>query len=139
MQTEKSLLPTLQTPLDLTHFLTAQDPVYNEVLSELKRGQKRSHWIWFIFPQIDGLGQSEMAKRYAIKSTDEAREYLSHPILGKRLMECAEAVKAIQNRSASQIFGYPDEMKFRSSMTLFASVAGEGSIFHELITKHYAG
>ena len=91
------------------------------------------------FPQIDGLGHSSTAKWYAIKSADEAREYLRHPVLGKRLIECAEAVKAIQDRSASQIFGYPDDMKFRSSLTLFASVAGEKSIFHELITKYYAG
>ena len=116
------------TPPDLTRFITAQDPVYNEVLSELKNGQKRSHWMWFIFPQIDGLGHSETAKRYAIKSGDEAREYLSHPVLGKRLLECAETVQALQDRSASQIFGYPDDLKFRSSMTLFASVAGEESI-----------
>lgn len=125
--------------MSLTRFITAQDPVYNDVLSELKRGQKLTHWMWFIFPQIDGLGHSSMAKRYAIKSADEAREYLCHPFLGKRLLECTEAVKAIQDRSASHIFGYPDDLKFRSSMTLFASVAGEGSIFHELITKHYAG
>jgi len=127
------------TSPNLTHFIAAQDPVYNDVLSELKAGQKRTHWMWFIFPQIEGLGQSEIAKRYAIKNTDEARAYLSHPILGKRLIECAEAVKAIQDRSASQIFGYPDDMKFRSSLTLFASVAGEKSIFHDLISKYYAG
>ena len=125
--------------MSLTRFITAQDPVYNDVLSELKSGQKRSHWMWFIFPEIDGLGHSAMAKRYAIKSADEAREYLSHPVLAKRLIECAETVKGIQDRSASQIFGYPDDMKFRSSLTLFASVSGEASIFHDLITKYYTG
>ena len=132
------LIDPMPTP-DLTRFITAQDPVYNDVLSELHKGQKRSHWMWFIFPQIDGLGHSSTAKRYAIKRAYEAREYLSHPIVGKRLLECAEAVKDIHDRSASQIFGYPDDMKFRSSLTLFASVAGEKSIFHGLITKYYAG
>ena len=124
---------------DLNRFIIAQDPVFDDAISELKAGQKRSHWMWFIFPQIHGLGHSETAKRYAIKSTDEARAYLNHPILGTRLLECAEAVKAIQNRSASQIFGCPDDMKFRSSLTLFASVSEEKSIFHELIAKYYAG
>jgi uncharacterized protein (DUF1810 family) len=139
LQTEKSLLPIPQTPPDLTRFITAQDPVYNDVLTELKSGQKQTHWMWFIFPQIDGLGHSSIAKRYAIKNADEAREYLRHPVLGKRLIECTETVKAIQNRSASQIFGYPDDLKFRSSMTLFASVSGEESIFHDLISKYYEG
>ena len=125
--------------MSLTHFITAQDPVYNGVLSELHKGGKRSHWMWFIFPQMDGLCHSSTAKRYAIRSADEARAYLSHPVLGRRLLECAEAVKAIQDRSVSQIFGFPDDMKFRSSMTLFASVAGTESVFHDLITNYYAG
>lgn len=124
---------------DLNRFITDQDPVFDDVLSELKAGQKQSHWMWFIFPQIHGLGHSEMAKRYAIKSTDEARAYLNHPILGRRLLECTEAVKAIRDRSASEVFGCPDDMKFRSSLTLFASVAGSGSVFHDLISKYYKG
>jgi uncharacterized protein (DUF1810 family) len=126
-------------PPDLTRFITAQDPVYADVLSELRSGQKQSHWMWFIFPQVDGLGHSPTAIRYAIKDANEARRYLKHPILGKRLLECAEILRMIQGRSAAQIFGYPDDLKFRSSLTLFASINDEGSIFHDLIERYFSG
>ncbi|MFN2285766.1 MAG: DUF1810 domain-containing protein, partial [Anaerolineae bacterium] len=107
---------------DLSRFLKAQEPVYARVLSELRGGQKRTHWMWFIFPQIDGLGFSATTKYYAIKSLTEARYYLEHPVLAARLLECAEAVLAVKGRSISEIFGYPDDLKLKSSMTLFACV-----------------
>src|SRR5690348_3268527 len=107
---------------DLDRFVRAQEEVYCRALSEITLGRKRSHWMWFIFPQIDGLGCSSTAKFYAIKSKDEAKAYLNHPRLGKRLNECAEALLKIKGKSATEIFGYPDDLKLRSSMTLFASV-----------------
>jgi uncharacterized protein (DUF1810 family) len=124
---------------DLRRFLGAQDSVYDRVLEELKNGRKRSHWMWYIFPQVDGLGYSATSKHYAIKSTEEARAYLNHPVLGSRLLECAEAVLAIKGRSASDIFGYPDDLKLQSSMTLFASVAGPDSIFVRVLDKYFLG
>ncbi|MEI7770673.1 MAG: DUF1810 domain-containing protein, partial [Chloroflexales bacterium] len=110
-------------PFDLQRFVRAQETVYAQVLAELRGGKKRTHWMWFIFPQLDGLGYSATAKRYAIKSRAEARQYLNHLILGKRLIACTEAILAISGRSASDIFGSPDDVKLRSSMTLFAAVA----------------
>ncbi len=124
---------------DLNRFIGAQERVYDDVLSELKNGQKRSHWMWFIFPQIDGLAQSSTSKFYAVKSREEAIAYLNHPILGKRLNECAEAVLAVENRSASEIFGYPDDLKLKSSLTLFASVSDEQSVFALLLDKYFGG
>jgi uncharacterized protein (DUF1810 family) len=106
-------------PYDLERFLKAQNPVYADVLAELCEGRKRTHWIWFIFPQAEGLGHSSMAKRYAIKSRDEAAAYLAHPILSTRLLECTELVLAHSGKAAPDIFGSPDDLKFRSSMTLF--------------------
>jgi len=128
-----------EDPFDLSRFIIAQDEVYNRVLTELKSGTKRTHWMWFIFPQIDGLGHSPTTRYYAIKSIDEARKYLNHPILGSRLLECAEAVLAIKGRSATEIFGYPDDFKLKSSMTLFAFVSDPGSIFVRVLDKYFQG
>lgn len=126
-------------PHELKRFLSAQDGVYERALSELKDGQKRTHWMWYIFPQIDGLGYSPTARRYAIRSHEEAREYLNHPVLGKRLLECTEAVVALRGGSLSEIFGYPDDMKFRSSMTLFEQIAGPGSVFSSALDRYCKG
>jgi len=123
---------------NLTRFVEAQNPVYSRVCSELRAGAKTSHWMWFVFPQIKGLGHSAMAQRFAISSVDEAREYLEHPVLGVRLRECTELVCAVTGKSAHEIFGAPDDLKFRSCMTLFAGVAGEGSIFQEALKKYFA-
>jgi len=123
----------------LSRFISAQDSVYARVLEELKSGRKRSHWMWYIFPQVDGLGYSATSKHYAIKSMEEARAYLNHPVLGSRLLECANAVLTIGGRSASDILGYPDDLKLQSSMTLFASVAGPDSVFVRVIDKYFQG
>jgi uncharacterized protein (DUF1810 family) len=114
-------------PYGLERFLKAQNPVYADVLAELREGRKQTHWIWFIFPQAEGLGHSSMAKRYAIKSRDEAAAYLAHPILSTRLMECTELVLAHSGKAAHDIFGSPDDLKFRSSMTLFGAVSAPRS------------
>jgi uncharacterized protein (DUF1810 family) len=124
---------------DLERFVQAQAPVYAAVLGELRAGRKRSHWMWFIFPQIAGLGHSEMARRYAIASGDEAAAYLAHPLLGARLRECASIVLACEDLSAEEIFGHPDELKFRSSMTLFADVAPDEAVFQSCIDKYFDG
>jgi uncharacterized protein (DUF1810 family) len=126
-------------PFDLQRFLDAQSSVYNDVLGELRAGRKESHWMWFTFPQIQGLGHSPTAVRFAIKSREEADAYAKHAILGARLRECTELVNAVNNRSASQIFGYPDDLKFRSSMTLFAETAGGASVFRQALEKYFAG
>jgi uncharacterized protein (DUF1810 family) len=126
-------------PYDLNRFLSAQEGVYERALAELKAGQKRTHWMWFIFPQIDGLGYSPTAKRYSIKSLEEARQYLNHRVLGKRLLECTEAVVALKSGTVSDIFGYPDDMKFKSSMTLFEKIAGSDSVFSAALDKYCHG
>ena len=126
-------------PYDLNRFISAQEGIYDRVLAELRGGLKRSHWMWFIFPQIDGLGHSLTTRHYAVKSVEEARRYLGHPVLGARLVECAEAILAVQGRSVSDIFGYPDDMKLQSSMTLFALVAGPRSVFERVLEKYYQG
>ena len=123
-------------PYNLTRFVEAQDRVYETVLTELHAGQKRSHWMWYIFPQIDGLGYSPMAKRYAIKCLDEARCYLEHPVLGPRLKECAQILLDLKGRSLAQIFGGPDDMKLVSCMTLFAQVAGPDSVFVRVLSQY---
>jgi len=129
-----------EDPFDLRRFLTAQERNYASVVAELRSGQKQTHWIWYIFPQIDGLGHSPTARLYAIKSIEEARQYLSHPILGARLLECAELVLSIEGRSVSAIFGYPDDLKLKSSMSLFASVAeNPHSVFIRVIEKYFNG
>jgi uncharacterized protein (DUF1810 family) len=125
---------------DLKRFEAAQEGVYARVCEELKAGEKRSHWMWFIFPQIRGLGRSPMAERFAIGSLEEARAYLEHPVLGGRLRECTELVNAVEGRTASEIFGFPDDLKFCSSMTLFAKAGDEkGSPFEEALRKYFQG
>jgi uncharacterized protein (DUF1810 family) len=124
---------------DLTRFVRAQESDYERALAEITSGRKRTHWMWYIFPQIDGLGLSPTAKHYAIKSLAEAKAYLEHPILGPRLLACAEAVVGIEGRSAVEIFGTPDDMKLRSCATLFACVAPRDSVFDRLLTKYYRG
>ncbi len=126
-------------PYDLKRFLAAQEGVYERALAELKAGRKQTHWMWYIFPQIDGLGYSPTAKHYAIKGKEEARQYLSHPVLGKRLVECTEAVLSLRGGSVSEIFGYPDDLKFRSSMTLFEKIAGLGSVFSSALDRYCSG
>jgi uncharacterized protein (DUF1810 family) len=126
-------------PFDLNRFLHAQEGIYDSVLAELRRGQKRTHWMWFIFPQIDGLAHSATAKHYAIKSIAEAQQYLNHPVLGTRLLECAETVLAVEGRSVAEIFGYPDDLKLKSSMTLFGQVADPGSVFTRVLDKYFQG
>jgi uncharacterized protein (DUF1810 family) len=129
----------MDDPHDLQRFVDAQAPVIDRVHDELVRGRKSSHWMWFVFPQIAGLGFSAMTQRYAISSLDEAKAYLRHPILGPRLEECTQLVFAVDGRSAHDIFGSPDDMKFRSSTTLFAQAAPDGSIFEEALRKYFAG
>lgn len=126
-------------PFDLARFTSAQEAMHDRALAEIRRGDKRSHWMWFIFPQIDGLGFSSTAKHYAIKSAEEARQYLAHPVLGTRLIACAEAVLALEGRSAFDIFGSPDDLKLKSCMTLFESVAGSDSVFGRVLDKYYQG
>jgi uncharacterized protein (DUF1810 family) len=127
-------------PFDLNRFLEAQEGVYRGALAELRQGQKRSHWMWFIFPQLEGLGHSPTTHYYAIKSLEEARAYLDHPLLGQRLHECAQVLLEIEGRSAMDIFGYPDTLKLRSSMTLFACVTDEpGSVFDRVLDTYYDG
>jgi len=126
-------------PHNLARFLDAQAPVYEQVLAELRAGRKRSHWIWFIFPQIAGLGHSAMAHRYAIGSLEEARAYLAHPVLGARLRECSELVLAVEGRTIHEIFGSPDDMKFRSCMTLFNQAAPGEAVFTDCLRKYFEG
>jgi uncharacterized protein (DUF1810 family) len=126
-------------PFDLDRFVSAQDPVYSTALAELQAGRKTTHWMWFVFPQIEGLGYSSTSRFYSIKSMEEVRRYLEHPVLGARLAECVEAVLAVEGRSASEIFGYPDDLKLKSSMTLFANVAGPGSVFVRVLEKYFGG
>jgi uncharacterized protein (DUF1810 family) len=124
--------------LNLSRFVEAQEPVYASALAELKAGEKRGHWMWFIFPQLAGLGRSPMAQHYAIHSLDEARAYLAHPVLGPRLRECCEAALAVHGKDAHAIFGTPDDLKFRSSLTLF-DLAEPGGIFHSVLDKYFDG
>ncbi|HEY0242090.1 MAG TPA: DUF1810 domain-containing protein [Gemmatimonadaceae bacterium] len=125
-------------PYDLNRFIEAQNTNYEDAVSELREGRKRSHWMWYVFPQITGLGNSAMSYRYGITSADEARAYLAHPVLGTRLIECAEAVLTIRNRSANEIFGSPDDLKLKSSATLFAQVSPPGSVFEQILDKYYS-
>lgn len=126
-------------PHNLARFVEAQEDDYAQALSEIRSGQKRSHWMWYVFPQYDGLGFSATSKRYAIKSTDEAKAYLSHPILGPRLLECTEAVVGVVGRTAYELFGSPDDMKLKSCATLFASVSSAGSVFERVLLKYFKG
>jgi uncharacterized protein (DUF1810 family) len=126
---------------DLERFVTAQDPIYETVAAELRAGRKQTHWMWFIFPQIAGLGRSDTAQRYAIASLDEARAYLAHTLLGVRLRECTALVLEVDGKSADDIFGYPDTMKFQSCMTLFCHAAPEDTetVFREALDRFYDG
>jgi uncharacterized protein (DUF1810 family) len=126
-------------PYDLQRFVDAQEHVYPTVLAELRHGRKRSHWIWFVFPQLRGLGSSATATRYGISSCDEARAYLSHVVLGPRLRECARLVAQIDGRSIEDIFGWPDYLKVRSSMTLFARCSADNAEFVAVLDKFYGG
>src|SRR5258705_13750048 len=121
-------MASMHDPYNLSRFVDAQDPVYEQALAELRQGRKTSHWMWFVFPQIQGLGHSYMAQQFAISSLEEAKAYLQHPILGARLRECTKLVNDTNGRTIHQIFGYPDDLKFHSCMTLFAqaSTAVEG-------------
>lgn len=130
---------SVDDPHDLSRFVRAQEDDYDQALSEIVSGRKRTHWMWYIFPQIDGLAFSSTSKRFSIKGVEEAKAYLDHPVLGPRLLECAEAVVGVDGRSAREIFGSPDDLKLRSSATLFASVLPPGSVFDRLIAKYYAG
>jgi uncharacterized protein (DUF1810 family) len=124
---------------DLARFVSAQEHSFDVALSELRRGRKESHWMWFIFPQLDGLGNSSTARKYAIRTLDEARAYLSHPVLGPRLLKCCRAILSVQGKSASDIMGYPDDLKLRSSMTIFSLVAAADTEFREVIAKYFGG
>ena len=126
-------------PHDLGRFVQAQEADYEQALAEIRSGRKRSHWMWYIFPQLAGLGFSAMSTRYAIKTLAEARAYLSHPVLGPRLVTCAEAALGVEGRAASEIFGPIDEMKLRSCATLFARVSPAGSVFHRLLDRYFHG
>jgi uncharacterized protein (DUF1810 family) len=124
---------------DLQRFVNAQTPVYNSVCEELRRGQKQGHWMWFIFPQLRGLGSSSMATKFGISGRQEAEAYLRHPVLGPHLEECTGLVNVIEGRSIEEIFGYPDDLKFRSCMTLFRIVAGDNRIFNYALEKYFEG
>jgi uncharacterized protein (DUF1810 family) len=126
-------------PFNFNRFVDAQAGIYERVLAELHQGQKQSHWMWFIFPQIDGLGRSSTARFYAIKNAQEAKAYLAHPVLGPRLIECCQALLQSTGRSASEIFGCPDDLNLCSSMTLFASVSEPDSVFARVLAWHFAG
>ncbi len=126
-------------PFSLERFVSAQSGSYARALNEIRAGRKRSHWIWFVFPQIRGLGLSPTSQHYGISGIDEARAYISHPVLGPRLAECAEALLALQGKTASAIMPYPDDLKLRSSMTLFERVAGPGSVFSRVLEEYYQG
>ncbi len=130
----------MKDPYNLERFIKAQTKVYATVIKELKAGKKKTHWIWYIFPQIDGLGSSSESKLYAIKSLDEARAYLKHPVLGKRLEECTKTVLGVKGQSIDKIFGFPDDMKFYSSMTLFAQASdASDSVFAQALTAISGG
>ncbi|BCQ25512.1 DUF1810 family protein [Caballeronia sp. NK8] len=129
----------MSDPYDLQRFVDAQKSVIDEVRAELRAGRKRTHWMWFVFPQIAGLGHSAMAQHYAISSLDEARAYLVHPVLGARLVELTRIVDGLEGRSVGEIFGYPDDMKFHSSMTLFAHIADTPDVFLDALRHYFAG
>jgi len=125
-------------PFDLKRFVRAQDPVYRDIQGELTRGRKQSHWMWFVFPQVAGLGFSAMSQRYAIASRAEASAYLAHPTLGPRLIECTHLVLAVEGRTINAILGAPDDAKFHTSMTLFDAVSGE-PVFAEALARYFSG
>jgi uncharacterized protein (DUF1810 family) len=131
---------TDRDPFELSRFVDAQSAVWSSVLAELRDGRKRSHWMWFVFPQLRGLGRSETARHYGLGGLEEARAYLAHPLLGARLQECASVLEGLDPRlSAHDIFGDPDDLKLRSCLTLFAQVAGPDSVYNRLLRRYYAG
>ena len=136
-------LPNVKTtesvhdPHGLERFVRAQEGDYDRALGEIQSGRKRSHWMWYIFPQFRGLGFSSMSQQYSIKSLAEAEAYLHHPVLGPRLVQCCEAALGVEGRSAHDVFGSPDDMKLRSCATLFAQVSPPGSVFHRLLAKYF--
>jgi uncharacterized protein (DUF1810 family) len=130
---------TMDDPYELQRFCAAQEECYADVLDELRQGRKETHWMWFIFPQISGLGSSPVAKEYALKNSDEALAYLQHPLLGERLRECAVLLLDVAGKSASDIFGSPDDLKLCSSMTLFSRIQPDESLFTDVLEKYYGG
>jgi uncharacterized protein (DUF1810 family) len=128
----------MNDPFNLQRFVAAQNPIFDQVCSELRGGAKRSHWMWFIFPQITGLGNSQLARKFAISSREEAKAYLKHPILGPRLIGCTKLVNLIEDRAIEQIFSYPDDLKFRSCMTLFADTS-DNQVFLDALNKYFQG
>jgi len=129
----------MSDPYNLTRFVDAQERTFEQACAELQAGRKSGHWMWFVFPQIEGLGHSETARRFAISCRAEAEAYLKHPLLGARLRECVRLVNGVSGRSAHEVFGHPDDLKFHSSMTLFASVAADDAVFEEALRKYFAG
>lgn len=129
----------MTTDTRMVEFVNAQNPVYAQVLRELSAGRKESHWIWFIFPQMAGLGSSSTARKFGITSQAEARHYLKHPVLGSRLKECTQLLLQLPEQNINKIMGFPDDLKLRSSMTLFAAVAPEEPAFHALLDKFFEG
>ncbi|HLG56981.1 MAG TPA: DUF1810 domain-containing protein [Vicinamibacterales bacterium] len=136
---ERANPPSADDPYDLARFVDAQEDSYQQALSEIRSGRKQSHWMWYVFPQFAGLGVSSTSQRYAVKSVAEAEAYLAHPVLGPRLLEIAEAVLRLEGRSASEVFGSPDDMKLRSCATLFVCVSPDDSVFHRIIDKYFDG
>jgi uncharacterized protein (DUF1810 family) len=132
-------MTSVNDPFDLQRFVNAQNPVYDQVCAELRAGKKESHWMWFVFPQLQGLGHSSMATAFGIVSRQEAQAYLDHALLGPRLRECTRFVNLVESRSISQILGFPDDLKFRSSMTLFANVAADNQVFNDALDKYFGG
>jgi uncharacterized protein (DUF1810 family) len=129
----------MKDPYNLSRFVEAQNPIYEQVLSELRQGRKTSHWMWFVFPQIQGLGHSYTAQKFAISSIEEARAYLEHAVLGPRLRECTTLVNNVSGRTIHQIFGSPDDLKFHSCMTLFAQASADDDVFQEALQKYFSG
>lgn len=129
----------MNDPYDLNRFVAAQARNYDAALAEIRAGAKRSHWMWYVFPQLAGLGSSPTAQHFAIRTRDEAGAYLSHPVLGSRLRECVEALLDLNGTTAHEIFGWPDELKLRSSMTLFAVASPSGSLFERVLDQYFAG
>jgi len=129
----------MDDPFNLARFIDAQSADYEQVLRELRAGRKQSHWIWFVFPQLKGLGRSSMAEYYGVGSLEEAKGYLAHPVLGPRLRECTDLVSRVEGRNIDEIFGFPDNLKFRSSMTLFSQATDENQLFNDALRKYFAG
>ena len=134
-----SIVAMAADPHNLQRFIDAQHPIYGQVRDELQSGLKESHWMWFVFPQIKGLGSSPTAQKYAIQGIDEATAYLNHPLLGFRLRECTQLVNAVNGRTIEEIFGYPDHLKFHSSMTLFAHVHPSDKLFAAALARYFQG